>query len=319
MKHYILLFVFALFGNGVFACDICGCSAQGTSLGLLPGATNHFVGLRYNFRHFMGVHPPLDGDPGGQISNDYFQSAEIWGRYSPIKRLQLYGFIPFNYSTQNESDMRRVTYGLGDVSILVSGVIIQSNDTLRRGKMKHEWTMGIAVKAPTGASHRIDSKLGVVLPNMQPGTGSWDFSLVSNYHFVHHNWGLNLNASYRYNLPNKFRYQFGSRILLSAHALRKLMFPTKGFTMIPQMGFILDYAQKDYQNLSKNELNDFSGGYFLHGEIRLDCYVKNFGFNISAALPVAQNYGQGYVTSKYRIELGIKILFQSKNKKNEKG
>lgn len=315
MRKYIVLLALALAFNNVKACDICGCSSHGTTLGLLPGARNHFVGIRYNLNHFLGVHPPIGSDPGGKLSSDYFHSTEIWGRYSPIKRLQLYAFIPFKYSIQNEEGVKRHSYGVGDISLLVSGVILQSNDSIRRGKMKHTWIIGLGVKAPTGSSRRIDQELGVVLPNMQPGTGSWDFSIVSNYKFMHHYWGLNVNASYRYNLPNKYRYQFGSRLLLSAHAFRKIMFPLHNLTLIPQAGLVLDYAEKDIRNISKNEINEYSGGYFLHGEIRLNFYYKNFGFNLSAALPVAQHYGQGYINSKYRLSAGIKILFQSKKPK----
>lgn len=308
MKIYCVLCVL-FFSFNTIACDICGCSAQGTSLGLLPNSGKHFIGLRYNFRRFRTVHPPMGLDSGGEVSEDYFHSFEVWGRYTLLNRIQIYGFIPVKHTSQIVSHVTNNVSGVGDVSLLISGVILQPKDSLIPGEFNHAWSIGFGVKAPTGAYRRADAQTGIILPNMQTGTGSWDFSLVSNYRFGVNNWGLNINGSYRYNLPNKFRYQFGSRALLAAHVFRNIHFPKTKMRLIPQLGLVYDYAAKDFKNLSKNEINEFSGGNFLHGEVRLDYYINNFGLSIGAALPIAQNYGKGYVESKYRLSAGIKIIF----------
>lgn len=318
MKLIFTALLAVLFSYGAFACDICGCSSQSTSLGLLPGEGTHFIGLRYNYRPFSGIHPPQGIDPGGQRTHDQFHTTELWGRYSPIPRLQIYGFIPYRYSIQeeeargNDPAVRRASAGIGDVSVLISGVIFHSNDSIGSGIANHDWTVGVNIKAPTGQSREIDSNIGIVLPNMQMGTGSWDFSLVTNYRFVLNKWGLNANASYRYNLANKYRYQFGERIMGSLHAFRNVNFANGDVALIPQAGVIFEYASQDYQNTSKNEMNEYSGGYFLFGEVRADLMVKNFGFSVGAAVPLVQNYGQNYIRSDFMLTAGVKMLFKSK-------
>lgn len=299
------------------SCDVCGCSAQGLSQGLLPGVSSHFVGLRYHYRGFRSEHPPLFADPGvPQWSEDHFSTAEIWGRWAFLPRFELFAFVPLNYYSINRFEAgtatgRDIQSGLGDVSVLLNSVVMRTRDPLN--VVQHKLLAGIGVKAPTGRFGRTDAELGIVIPNMQMGTGSWDFSAVLNYRISAKSWGLNAGGSYRRNAPNVVRYQFGDVTAFNLDFFRLLKLNNDKVVFIPQVSANWQHFAKDYRNKSRSEINEYSGGNFLFASAGIDVYVGAIGFSSKIEIPVYQNFAQGYVKSQIRYSAGITWLINSKS------
>lgn len=301
----------------VSACDICGCSAQGATLGLLPGVSSHFIGVRYHYRRFTSEHPPVFTQGTEEWSQDHFSTAELWGRISILPRLELFAFVPYNQYTleqhSSEAPVRRTSNsGLGDVSVLLNAVILRTPNAALNSKPSHNWLIGAGVKAPTGSFGQVDEERGLVLPNMQMGTGSWDFSVVSNYRLQWKDWGLNVNASYRYNTPNNLRYQFGQSVLGTLDILRVFALKESEIQLIPQAGVRFELYDQDYSNQSRREINTYSGGHFLYASAGMDGYWGKFGFNLRADIPMDQEFASGYVKNQWRMTAGILYLFQQK-------
>lgn len=320
MKYVFIVFLVLFFGVRTEACDICGCSAQGSSLGLLPGVTSHFVGLRYHYRAFKSEHPAEFSPNQNDWSRDYFSTAELWGRIVLYKRLELFAFVPFNhYQVDHYAEgvysHTSMNTGIGDASLMLNAVLLRTSDNNPVADMQHQWQIGGGVKAPTGKFGEVDPELGIVLPNMQAGTGSWDFSAMTNYRLQWKNWGMNVNASYRYNTPNALRYQFGQSMIGSVDFLRVIAAGNDRFQLIPQIGARFEYFDRDYSNQSKRERNDYSGGRFIYASAGFDGYVGNFGIQLRADLPVSQNFASGYVRNQWRFSAGMIYLFNS-NKNN---
>lgn len=314
----ILMALAVLMAHGhMQACDICGCSAQGSSLGLLPGVSSHFLGVRYHYRVFKSQHPPVFSFSGEDRSEDYFSTAELWGRVVLHPRLELFAFVPLNHyraDHYNEGGYSHTSsnLGLGDVSALLNVVLIRTADRDPLRSVQHQLQVGVGAKAPTGQYGQVDSELGIILPNMQAGTGSWDFTAMSNYRLQASNWGLNVNASYRYNSINKLRYQFGQGVLTTADVLRVFSLNEDKVQLIPQMGGRFEYFDRDYSNQSKRERNAYSGGYFMYASAACDVYVGSFGFQFRADVPVSQDFAQGYVRNQWRMTAGVIFLVNSK-------
>ncbi len=311
---FILGLLVAIPGN---ACDICGCSAQGLSLGLLPGLSSHFVGVRYHYRQFNSEHPSQFTPGAREWSYDHFSTAELWGRVSISPRIELFGFVPYNHYVleqhHSEQPIKRTSNsGLGDVSALLNVVILRTENPAMNAGISHNWLIGAGAKAPTGDYGLIDAERGIVLPNMQMGTGAWDFSLISNYRLQWNEWGVNVNASYRYNTPNKLRYQFGQSVSGTLDFLRVFSLESAGIELIPQVGVRVEMFGKDYSNQSRREWNEFSGGHFIYTSVGLDGYLKRIGFNLRADLPVSQEFATGYVQNKWRFSAGVIYLFNRK-------
>lgn len=302
------------------ACDICGCSSQGTNLGLLPGVSSHFIGVRYHYRTFNSEHPPILSDGQDVWSSDHFSTIELWGRWSVLPRLEVFGFLPVNSYAMQEHHGASVVHrnaktGLGDASLMLNAVLLRTADNNPTAALQQQWMLGGGVKAPTGAYGEVDNERGLVLPNMQMGTGSWDFSLVTNYRLLWQQWGVNVNASYRYNTPNALRYQFGAVALAAMDFMHVFEAVESGWRLIPQWGIRWEHHARDYSNKSRGDRNAFSGGQFVHASVGADLYWNSWGLNLKVELPVYQDFAQGFIDNQCRLTAGVLFLIPTQKNK----
>lgn len=283
----LLLFIF--FPFKVHACDVCGCSSGGNSLGILPQFNNHFVGLRYSYKQFNTTHPPSI-IPGieGQNSDEYFHSLELWGRFYPIKRLQVFAFVPFHFYQQKLSNESIFVNTIGDISVLANYIFIQTPDT-GNFKIKHNFQGGIGIKMPTG-QFQMKHHEELLNPNLQPGTGSWDILFNLAYTLRYKKWGMNTEVVYRLNTPNPEKYKFGDKVTLSAKGF--YLKEWNKFSLLPSSGLVYEYT---FSNLDKNARVDYTGGNVFSIHAGIDLYWKRFSLGLSTQIPVWQNLSEGYV------------------------
>ncbi|MDX5442778.1 MAG: hypothetical protein LPJ89_03245 [Hymenobacteraceae bacterium] len=310
MKKIFVLAAFAVAFADVQACDVCGCSANGYSLGIVPKLNNHFVGVKHQYRTFKSEHPVLFADEVAEVSTEQFHTTEFWGRYNPHKRVQLYGFVPYNYYLKTESGKKTSVAGLGDISLLANYVAFQTPDS-SVSLIRHNLLLGGGLKLPPGKHNANAVKAEPLNPNMQPGTGSVDFIANANYTLRYRNWGLSSDAAYRYNLANAAGYKFGNRINSGVRAFywRDLLY-LQG-VLLPQVGVAHEFAQKDYLNQDTKEVNDFSGGHILSLTGGIDFFTTKYSVSFSYSHPVWQNVADGYVTNQLRVTAGINFLIDS--------
>lgn len=288
-----------------YACDVCGSAAGNQFLGILPQHRQHFIGLQYQYSSFESNHPSLfDGKPD-EHSQDHYQTLQAWGRFSLGKHWQVFGFVPYRFNEQLSNGVRTRTSGLGDISFLVNRVLIRENEQAR---WQHQLLAGGGLKLPTGAytGIRAQDKLGI--PNMQPGSGSWDFMVNTNYTVRRGKLGLNLDAAYTITLPNREDYKYGNRLnagLLGFYTLKA----ADKLSLMPMAGFRYEYALHDYDNYARKWLNEQSGGYMAFASVGLQSYYRQWGLRLTYHLPVDQHYGNGYVRADGKLDAGVLFLF----------
>ena len=112
-------------------------------------------------------------------------------------------------------EVRKSTAGLGDL-------ILQARYALspRDWSNFREFSVGLAVKAPTGATDV--REFGVLLPQeLQPGTGSWDFYLSASYY---QGWvPADILISATYALTTKYEgYRFGNQFSFLVSGIKHL-------------------------------------------------------------------------------------------------
>lgn len=289
----------------VHACDVCGCSASNQYLGILPNASQHFIGLQYQYNSFKSNHPSLFENRPDEQGRDDYNTLQLWGRYNIGKRIQAFAFLPYRLNVHREDSVRTQTAGIGDISFLVNAVIIKEDAT--NHNWKHQLLAGGGVKLPTGKYAGITALDRQGLPNMQAGTGSWDFLVNANYTVRHNKIGANLDAAYTITLPNSEDYKYGNRFnagLLGFYTLK-----AGKATLLPQAGLRYEYTLHDYDNYTRRWLNEQSGGYLCFATAGIQAYYDRFGARLIYQLPVAQDYGAGYVTAQHKIDAGIFFLF----------
>jgi hypothetical protein len=286
------------------ACDVCGCSASGSSLGILPQYRKHFIGLSYLYQSFNTTHPQVSGGTNPGKSSDYFQSATVWGRFYPAGRLQIFAFVPYQYNYVKEGPTATIMNGLGDVKLLANYMLLNTGDSDRL--VRQTLLAGGGIKAPTGRNNYKNSE-GIVLSNMQPGTGSWDFIFNANYTIRYKTIGLNTDISYQLNTVNKRDYLYGNRLTAGVSAF--LWQEVNSITLLPQVGFRYLNTATDLSNKTYQIKNPYSGGKQLYLSAGSGFYYKNLALTTLVNIPLAEDYANGLVESNTRYEMQIQYLF----------
>ena len=178
----ICFLFFSAFATALFACDVCGCSMDGSYIGILPQFHKNFIGLNYSQLDFTTEHHIL-GQPSSTVSKEHFSTTELRGRINLSNRIQTFIFIPYATNSQSENGLQSTFSGIGDVRIIFNYNVLNTGDSLMN-KWKHNLQAGAGVKLPTGSFNTLD-RTQTVNPNLQAGTGSYD-ALMNIIYTIRH-------------------------------------------------------------------------------------------------------------------------------------
>lgn len=283
------------------ACDICGCSSGGGFTGILPQFHRHFVGVRYTYRSFRTTHPTTDGSR--LTSMDRFHTTDIWARYYPHKRVQLFAVLPVNSYSQTESGSTLGATGLGDIQVWANYAVIQTPDS-SKSPWRHTLLAGGGIKMATGlnrAKNRAGERIG---QSLQPGTGSWDALLNAVYTVRYKQWGLNVDANVRINTANRQKFRFGHRAGGSAKFFYWAKY--RNWSFLPQVGALADFGLKDR---SEGEIIAASGGLSFMGTAGMDVYYKRYVAGFTFQQPLQHSIAGGAIQPFQRYSVNLAFLF----------
>ncbi len=303
MKKYILYSLFILSALPGFACDICGCGNGGSFFGIMPQGHRRFLGLRYRQASFDSHLGSLNLQ-----TREQFRTAELWGRFYPLKRLQVLGFVPYQFSQQTMLKTGEITplQGLGDVSLMAQYNLLNTfmQDSAVR-TVDHNLLIGGGVKLPTGR-YRYDasSDAEVANPNFQLGTGSVDYLFTAIHTMRYRQWGLNTDLAYRLTGINSNGYRFGNRINASLSAF--YLSSTGPKAIMPNVGVFVEQAQRDRQ---QGVRNNRTGGYAAYLSAGAEVYLNKWSMGVSYRHPVAQRLANGEVRANAQLSTHLTVLF----------
>jgi hypothetical protein len=303
VKHLIAAIIFLLPVSSE-ACNVCGGSSGNQYLGVLPQFYKHFVGLQYQHRDFTSEHPGHAKDGKSSFSNEYYNTYQLWGRYNAGKRLRLFAFVPYISNIKTENGNRTLHNGIGDITVLANIRLLGLKQ--QKSEWQHDLQAGGGVKLPTGTYNQTAIGSGNELPNMQPGTKSWDFVANANYTLRRRALGANVDVSYTIINPNINNYKFGNRF--SSGLSGFYWWQMQNITVLPQVGVRLDAAAGDYEDYSKKIRNDMNGGEQLYATVGMQAYYKRSGLQFMFYKPLSQQYADGLVKNNFRAEAGIYFM-----------
>ncbi|MBK9734840.1 MAG: hypothetical protein IPO92_07690 [Saprospiraceae bacterium] len=300
---FCLLILMSIFTQKVYACDVCGCAVSGHQFGILPQFQKHFVGIRYNYRSFQSVHPPLFSTDTEKVSREYFHTTDIWGRYILSDRVQLFGFVPLHHITKEEDNTTLTQKGLGDITIMGMYAIINQR-TSDNGRWIHHLQAGGGIKLPTGA-HDYYTGENEWIPGIQKGTGTIDFMLNTNYLLRYDEIGLSAEVGWRVNGHNTMQdFRYGQRLTTGIRSFYILHAGKNSF--MPSLGCVLEQSGKDDH---EGTTVDLSGGSAFFGHVGLDFFSNGFTAGFSIQPSVIQNVANGNLTSGTRFNAQFAVLF----------
>lgn len=293
------------------ACDVCGCAINTSGNEVIPGVFQNYIGMRANVRHFESLHYGLLG--GTTLSKEWFHTTEVYGRYSPHRRIQLIGFLPYNAVFKHEEDQWHTTKGLGDARMKANFLLIDHKDSTKDELLSV--FLGITVKAPTGRYDFVDEESQAFRRSMLPGTGTWDYTLSADVIYRRKNVGGVLSGAYSLRGTNNLNYDFGN--VFSGQA--SVFYRKQGMerTFLFEAGMMVTNLEADY-DLRFNEEQIYTSGNMISPMLKFTSVGANWTFFAMANHALWQDLGKGRVQQFFQVDAGLTYFLPTKNKSKNK-
>lgn len=294
------LFLFLLLAPlSTFACDICGCGAGSSFLGIMPQAGRSFFGLRYRTKSYHSHLNSLF-----LSTRETYQNAELWGRFYPLRRVQVLAFVPYNLNQQTGADGTFRRQGFGDATVLAHYNLVNTATDTTAHRVDHNLLLGGGVKLPTGRYRYDADGSEVANPNFQLGTGSTDALFNVIYTLRYRQWGWNTDFTYRLTTRNGNGYRFGNRQTASSSVFYVKKAAT--FTVMPNAGVTIENAARD---LADGKRNGNTGGYLVLGTLGVETYFRHLSVGANWQTPLAQRLADGQIRANGRAMVHVTVLF----------
>jgi len=277
-----------------FDCDACGCSASGGSMGFSSMLNNNFVGLRYFNQSYTSRDGIFANSPW---IDENFNTIQAWTRIPVTEKIQISALIPYHFHERELTAGTEDISGLGDVTIMGLYTLYETkNDS---AVFTHKVNVGAGIKIPTGKFTEANN-LGTINQSFQLGTGSWDYSVVSEYVINRKDLGLNTTLNYILKTENSKNYQYGDQFNYATTLF--YLFDFKTIQLVPQAGVAGEIYQKNRQyNLDVPN----TAGDILFGKFGIEAGKDKFSVGINAMLPVKQNLSNGNMEANYRWSINL--------------
>ncbi len=300
-----LLILFLFLGGYAQACDICGCGAGSTYLGILPDFNTRIIGLRYRFNDVL-THVGPGGSSSYLTTKEQYHTAELWGGWTFGNRFRLMVSVPLSYNTKKSQEEDASKTGLGDISLQGFYRVLNSKHSLGNKLLVQDLWLGGGVKLPTGKYEPLDNEEAGKSANLfQLGTGSFDFMLTGMYDLRLQDAGLNLSASYKMNTTNKYDYNYGNKLSTSAQLYYKFKV-SKVATLAPNAGLAYERSARDLDH----EYSVFnSGGYVLSGTLGAELQYKKIALGGNWQPPLSQQLAMEVVKARNKMMVHVSLMF----------
>lgn len=305
MKKVITALTFLLFFTPAFSCEICGCGIGGYYIGILPEFNKHVLGIRYRYNSLRS-HIGAGGVTTYLTATEKYQTAEIWAGISLGRHFRIMAAIPYALDKRINQGNSNSKNGIGDITL--NGYYHLLNKAVKLGKTRslwHSFWIGGGVKLPTGKYTPADKQNTAQNTNLfQLGTGSIDFSVNGIYDIRYKNTGLNVSAGYKMNTANKYKYNYGNKLNISAQGYYKLM-QKNAFSISPNAGIMYEQSKKDIDNKIRV---DMSGGKLLLGTIGAEATYGKILLGGNWQTPLSQQLASGFVKANGRMMIHLSVL-----------
>lgn len=302
--HPILfLFVLLLIANETRACDACGCAMTGNYGGIYPQFTKNILGVRLGNRSFDHPNTDFNFNGSSRVLRDEYNSLEVWGRFYPHPRIQVFAFVPFRNHSREETERTTTISGIGDITLAANYTVFNTADSAKSG-VRHALLVGGGLSLPTGKYFQRDDRKVTMPAQFQLGSGAFAYTLNTNYTLRYDQWGLNVDLFAKLNEQNERSYQFGSQYAVTGAVFYKLA--GSAFTLLPNVGCSFEYYHQDTEFEAYKEE---TGGDVTLANIGMDVYLERIFFSISAQIPIVQSLPFSQPASANRFNMGVAYLF----------
>lgn len=253
-------------------------------------------------RHFESINgESQDMD----LVEEHFATTEIQARYYLKPEIQLIATLPYvqNSNRLNQEHLNDLQ-GLGDATAIGLYQVYNSmGDTART--FMHRWSAGGGVKLPTGKFQVTDASGEMIDEHLQPGTGSTDFILLSEYTARLGKFGASGSVSYKFNTANKHGFTFANRL----NGLANLFYvqSIKGISVMPETGVYFERANEDRYH---SDLVNNSGGNVFFSSVGGTVFLGAFAAYGKYQMPLSEHLNGVQLPNYQRIIAGVTMTLR---------
>ncbi len=289
IKVILFLILSAVWANTVWACETCGCSLSRPD----QQYNNQPWFVEYVFEqqnwHKRDVNYAFDLGQDGHDTHDkttedfhhYLLGAHIG------ERILVTGEIPYvvrralNVEDPDHLGDHQRSQGWGDLQVTGQYDFIK----------EHNQAIGVlsGVKFPTGSTKEKNAEGEQFEPEMQPGSGSYDYLWGAVYHQVWDQWMLSSNAVYTLKTTGAQDFRFGN--VFSVIADLDYMINPHSKTVKVKPGVQFNYLHEAHQIDQGEKIEDSGGDSLLLGPILSLDFNKHVSIFTSFQSPVYEHTG----------------------------
>lgn len=298
--EYVAFIHFMLCAGSTLGQTCCSAGAPLTSTFQIAHEDQKVLNLqlKYTYRSINRLvenQEILVNDPRTRFGNNLL----LKGDYALNKKIALSAVVPYVFQSRTTTSEEQTSAGIGDV--LLVGQYQQ--------KVKQEYSLSYSVgaKLPTGEVNHANERGVFLSPDMQSGSGTFDFLFGVNLgkkYFIKKNLSFGASLLYRKNTTNpdlngrsfKFGDEFIADLTLSHQQLWGVWFATP---------YINLQYRTSQANIEETESPN-SGGQWLSAKAGLQLAPKqNYNIKIYGQVPFFQSLEGLQITTDY--ELGIEF------------
>ncbi len=312
MIFLLVLFNALLLGTSLQGQTCCTAGAPiSTSLAINAIDSNMLVvQLEYSFNsvnRLVDDNEVLRNDPRSRTGQNLMLKID----YALNKKIAFSAILPYVNQARESFSQAEVSNGLGDLTLLAQYNFQTKPKTSISflNKPMNNFGLALGIKVPTGKIFHDDDRGVVLSPDMQSGSGSYDFLIRTFHqknHFVLKNLSLMNSASYKINTTNQHfgdpqklagrQFKFGNELILQTQLFYNLLLQTN--FILPDVGLQLRISEA---NVEQGVLSSNSGGQWLSIPFGLAYFFKQKStLRVFGELPIWQNLDGLQITSDYR-------------------
>lgn len=277
-------------------CDACGCSATGGAFGFGDLSQKNALTIRHLNQQYRSKETLFNDSPW---SKEDFNTIQFMGWVSIHEKIKVMAIIPYNFLNRFSTSQNTKLQGIGDISITGIYQILNLNPN---DNSHHLLFGGLGVKLPSGT---FDTELsGSINPGFQLGTGSLDYSFLTEYQLKYKKFTWQTLVNYLLKTENKNDFKFGNQLNINA----ALMYHCEinSLMISPQLGYAYEHNQ---QNVDFGVAIPRSQGYAHMIRSGFEIKHKNWLLGTQYFIPVSQNLMNRMVQLEHRLNTYIQYLF----------
>ena len=304
-------------GNNAKAQTCCSAGAPLTSVFQIAQEDKKVLRtkLKYTYRSINRLvenSEVLVNDPRSRLGNNLLLKAD----YTLSNKFAISLVLPYVFQSRTTFSEEQTSDGFGDV-LLVGQY---------QKKIKEEYTLSfsLGLKLPTGRVNQLSSRGVFLSPDMQSGTGTYDFLFGVNFgkrHFLIKNMSFYTNILYRKNTTNENfgqvgnsggrSFKFGDELIFDATLAHQQIWGTWFATPYVNLQYRTSQANREQGQESPN-----SGGEWLNAQAGLQLAPNAvYDFKIYGQVPIYQELNGLQITTDFEVGIEFNYKFNLAKKK----